>query len=347
MFSSNMSRKKIFTSAIILLGLISLSLLGNDSPIITMENFEVKSPHDLFLGPSNKFSLESPDFLLIQRNSLKASLPPTTLSPQVLGALVGSVDSSEIRQGIIEYVVESGDNLSTIAQRFNISLKSLLWANDLNKNTVLGLGKKLIIPPISGVIYHVKSGDTISNIAQTYKGKTSEIIAFNDLPPGEDIFIGDILVIPNGIMPPPASNYAPQYVPLASSYFIIPVSSPYIITQERLHWYNAIDFSHEGYACGKPIYAAAGGEVLRVKLTTSTSKWAFGGAGNYIKILHLNGVVTMYGHIAKSLVSVGQKVSQGDRIALMGGGLGMPGSGLSTGCHVHFGVSGARNPFAQ
>ncbi len=344
MFSSNMSRKKIFTSAIILLGLISLSLLGNDSPIITMENFEVKSPHDLFLGPSNKFSLESPDFLLIQRNSLKASLPPTTLSPQVLGALVGSVDSSEIRQGIIEYVVESGDNLSTIAQRFNISLNSLLWANDLNKNTVLGLGKKLIIPPISGVIYHVKSGDTISNIAQTYKGKTSEITAFNGLSSEGDIFIGDILIIPNGIMPAPSVLYVSQQVPLASSYFIYPIASPYRITQ-GLHWYNAIDFSHG--KCNELIYAAAGGEVLRVKLTTSTSKWAFGGAGNYIKILHPNGVVTMYGHIAKSLVSVGEKVSQGQAIALIGGAWGMAGSGLSTGCHLHFGVSGARNPFAQ
>lgn len=342
MFSSNMSRKKIFTSAIILLGLISLILLGNDSPI-TMENFEVKSPRDLFLGPSSKFSLESPDFLLIQRNSLKASLPPTTLSPQVLGALVGSEDFPEVRQGIIEYVVESGDNLWTIAQRFNISLDSLLWANDLNKNTVLGLGKKLIIPPISGVIYHIKSGDTISNVAKTYKGKTSEIIAFNGLSSEGDIFIGDILIIPNGIMPAPSTLYVSQYVPLASSYFICPIALPCKISQ-GLHWYNAIDFKGK---CNEPIYAAAGGEVLRVKLTTSTSKWAFGGAGNHIKILHPNGVVTMYGHIAKSLVSVGQKISQGQIIALIGGGWGMPGSGLSTGCHVHFGVSGARNPFAQ
>ncbi len=337
-----MSRKKIFTSAIILLGLMSLILLGNDSPI-TMENFEVKSPHDLFLGPSNKFSLESPDFLLIQRNSLKASLPPTTLSPQVLGALVGSGDLPEVRQGIIEYVVESGDNLSTIAQRFNISLDSLLWANDLNKNTALGLDKKLIIPPISGVIYHIKSGDTISNIAQIHKGKTSEIIAFNGLSSEGDIFIGDILIIPNGTMPAPSTLYVSQYIPLASSYFICPIALPCKISQ-RLHWYNAIDFDGE---CNDPIYAAAGGEVLRVKLTTSTSKWAFGGAGNHIKILHPNGIVTMYGHIAESLVSVGQKVSQGQIIALVGGGLGMPGSGLSTGCHVHFGVSGARNPFAQ
>ena len=336
MFSSNMSRKKIFTSAIILLGLISLILLGNDSPI-TMENFEVKSPHDLFLGPSNKFSLESPDFLLIQRNSLKASLPPTTLSPQVLGALVGSGDFPEVRQGIIEYVVESGDNLWTIAQRFNISLDSLLWANDLNKNTALGLGKKLIIPPISGVIYHVKSGDTISNVAQTYKGKTSEIIAFNDLFPEGDIFIGDILVIPNGIMPAPSTIYVSQYIPLPSSYFICPIALPCRITQE-LHWYNAIDFSHG--KCNEPIYAAAGGEVLKVEYGYNK------GAGNYVKILHFNGVVTHYGHLSKALVIPGQKVSQGDIIGLMGySGYTIP-SGPA-GCHVHFGVSGARNPFAQ
>jgi len=339
-----MSRKKIFTSAIILLGLISLNLLGNDSPIMTMENFELKNSYDLFLGPSNKFSLESPDFLLIQKNSLKASLPPTTLSPQILGALVGSGSFPETRKGIIEYVVESGDTLWAISQRFDISLNTLLWANDLNKNTALGLGKKLVIPPISGVIYHIKNGDTISKIAQTYKGKTSEIIAFNELSSEGDIFIGDILVVPNGTMPVSSTQYAPKYVPLASSYFICPIASPCRITQ-GLHWYNAIDFSHG--KCNEPIYAAAGGEVLRVKLTTSASKWAFGGAGNYIKILHPNGVVTMYGHIAKSLVSVGEKVSQGQAIALMGGGWGMPGSGLSTGCHVHFGVSGARNPFAK
>jgi murein DD-endopeptidase MepM/ murein hydrolase activator NlpD len=72
-----------------------------------------------------------------------------------------------------------------------------------------------------------------------------------------------------------------------------------------------------------------------------------GGGGNYITILHPNGVVTYYGHIAAALTSVGQEVSQGTAIALMGGKPGTTGAGISTGCHVHFDVRGSANPFAR
>jgi len=129
---------------------------------------------------------------------------------------------------------------------------------------------------------------------------------------------------------------------LASSYFICPHSACRI--SQYLHWYNAIDF---GGKCGDPIIAAAAGTVLKVQLTSSTSRWVFGGAGNHLTILHPNGVVTMYGHLSASLVKPEDVVSQGQMIALMGGQPGTPGAGLSTGCHVHFGVTGARNPFAR
>ena len=242
-----------------------------------------------------------------------------------------------------EYAVQPGDNLWSIAEKFNVSLETVLWANDLSKNTAIQIGQRLIIPPVSGVIHHVQKGDTLSQIAQIYKAEKEKIVDFNNLATEDDIYIGDILVVPDGVLPPP-TVYAPAYVPIASSYFICPIGSPCRITQ-GLHWYNAIDFSRG--KCGDPIYAAAAGNVLKVKLTSSISKWAFGGAGNTITILHPNGVVTSYGHIQSSLVNSGDYVYQGQIIALVGGALGMPGSGNSTGCHVHFGVSGARNPFAQ
>jgi murein DD-endopeptidase MepM/ murein hydrolase activator NlpD len=69
--------------------------------------------------------------------------------------------------------------------------------------------------------------------------------------------------------------------------------------------------------------------------------------GNYITILHSNGVVTYYGHLMTIFVKPGDVVNVGDRIALMGGGAGMAGAGISTGCHLHFQVMGAKNPLSK
>ncbi|MDP3991016.1 MAG: LysM peptidoglycan-binding domain-containing protein [Candidatus Nealsonbacteria bacterium] len=297
---------------------------------------------DAFIIPGEKVK-ESPDLSLIQKNSLVAISSPMMMTPQVLGALIEAADYEWTQKEITEYVVGPGDNLSSIAEKFSISLNTVLWANDLQQSTLLQIGQKLVILPTSGVIHHVAKGDNLSAIAKSYQAKTEEIIAFNNLPPEGDIYIGDILIVPGGTMPPPAV-YAPAAIPLASSYFIYPIASPYRITQ-GLHWYNAVDFSNG--KCGDPIYATAAGTVLKVMLTSSTSKWAFNGAGNYLTILHPNGVVTYYGHIQTSLVNLEDYVSQGRVIALMGGAPGTPGAGNSTGCHVHFGVSGAKNPFAN
>jgi LysM repeat protein len=344
-----MDKKEILIGTIILFGLVSFSFYffstapaGSSNLIESIGN---EGFRDLFLGPGQRFSLESPDFVLVEKNSLTGQAPPTTFTPQVLGALVGGYETEDIKKIIVEYEVKEGDSLWQIASKFDITLETLLWANNLNKNSIIKAGQKLVIPPVSGVIHHVKAGDTVSEIAQKYKAKAEEIISFNNLSNEADIFVGDILVVPNGVMPAaPSPQYAPQWVPLADSYFICPIASPCRITQ-GLHWYNAVDFSHGN--CGEPIYAAAGGQVLKVKLTNSTSRWAFGGAGNHITILHPNGVVTMYGHIATSFVNPGDQVSQGQIIALMGGQPGTPGAGKSTGCHLHFGVTGARNPFAK
>jgi len=298
---------------------------------------------DIFLNALTKFQPESPELLFVNENSLRSVTPAVAFSPQVLGALVEGYEIEDAKNTVVEYIVETGDSLWSIADKFGISLETVLWANNLNKNSYIQPGQKLVILPVSGVLHHVQAGDTISAIAQKYKGKTEDIIAFNGFSGEGDIYIGDIVIIPQGTLPS-SVQYAPKQVPLASSYFICPISEPCRITQ-RLHWYNAIDFSHG--KCGEPIYAAAAGEVLKVALTNSTSRWAFSGAGNHITILHPNGVVTMYGHIATSFVNPGDYVSQGQVIALMGGYPGTPGAGLSTGCHLHFGVSGAANPFAR
>lgn len=297
-------------------------------------DFKATNNQNLFLSSVGRFFIESPNLFFVQGNSLKTASSPTIVNPKVFGSLIG--ESEEIRKEILEYTVQSGDTLSKIAENFGISLGTILWANDLTKNSKISVGQKLIILPVSGVLHFVQKGDTLLEIAKQYKGDVEKIVSFNELSGEEDIFAGDILIIPDGIMPP--QNYIVPQIPLASSYFICPISQPCRITQ-GLHWYNAIDFSHG--KCGEPIYTAAQGEVLTVRFGWNK------GAGNYITILHPNGVITTYGHVATSLVNPGVKVSQGQMVALMGGQPGTPGAGQSTGCHLHFGVQGARNPFAQ
>ena len=53
------------------------------------------------------------------------------------------------------------------------------------------------------------------------------------------------------------------------------------------------------------------------------------GYGNYIKIDHGSGYVTLYGHCSKLLVQAGQTVQRGERIALVGA------TGEATGPHLH------------
>ena len=75
---------------------------------------------------------------------------------------------------------------------------------------------------------------------------------------------------------------------------------------------------------GDPIYAAASGTVTIATYSDS--------AGNYITINHGNGMSTVYMHCTVLKVSVGQQVTQGQTIGLMGT------TGNSTGVHLHFAV---------
>lgn len=291
-----------------------------------------------FIEPDKNFIKNSPEITFAQGNSVIRTSLPNSASGQTLGSLTGSGAGLAERNEIIEYTVETGDTLSSLAEKFGISLNTILWANNLKKGTPIKPDQKLIILPVSGVIYHVKKGDTLSQVVKTYKGKIDEVVAFNELADENDVFVGDILVIPNGVMPSPVQRPSDDSsrIPLASSYFICPLSACRIT--QGLHWYNAIDF---GAKCGDHIYAAAAGTVQKVKFGWNN------GSGNYLTILHPNGIVSFYGHLSAALVSPGQSVSQGDTIGLVGGQPGTPGAGKSTGCHLHFTVIGARNPFVK
>lgn len=280
-----------------------------------------------------------PEDPIIEKNSFLGYVSPTNISSYSLAIeTTGEIVSNNPEPEIKEYIVQQGDTISAIAKRFNISVETILWANNLSTRSIIEPGQKLVILPVSGVLHLVKEGDTISSIAKKYQADKEEIISFNNIQDEGKIYIGDLLVIPGGKMPKSTYSYASTYTSgtnLPSSYFICPIPAPCRITQ-GLHWYNAVDFSNG--KCGEPVYAAAGGTVQRTGYNRI--------AGNYIRILHPNGAVTLYGHLSKILVASNQRVVQGQIIGYTGySGHTIPAG--PRGCHLHFDVRGARNPFAK
>ena len=87
-------------------------------------------------------------------------------------------------------------------------------------------------------------------------------------------------------------------------------------------------------SCGLPILASAAGTIIVAR----DAGWN-GGYGKYLVVSHPNGTQTLYAHLNAVLAKYGQQVAQGSQIGKIGS------TGNSTGCHLHFEVRGARNPF--
>lgn len=295
---------------------------------------------DLFFNLSPSFLCQGenvkdiPDPIIVQENSFLAASSPQKMNLKTIGVLTGQEIFQEPENKIIHYITEEGDTLSSIAQDFGVSLETILWANDLSAKSKLKSGQELIILPVSGVMHLVRGGETVSKIAKDYKVKTEEVLSFNGIGQDEKIFAGDILIIPGGKIIPKKTILKPQFATVPNSYFICPVSRCNIT--QGLHWYNAVDFSTG--ECGSPVFAAAQGLIQKTGYQNV--------AGNYIRILHPNGVVTFYGHLSKIIVKQNQQVSQGEIIGYIGhSGYTIPRG--ERGCHLHFDVRGGINPFAR
>src|SRR5207253_9494038 len=88
--------------------------------------------------------------------------------------------SEKPRDKVIEYTVEKGDTVSTVAKKFStkdnqISENTIRWANDLNGDN-LNVGDTLKILPVSGIAHKVEPGDTVYSIAKKYDTNPQNIV---------------------------------------------------------------------------------------------------------------------------------------------------------------------------
>lgn len=261
---------------------------------------------------------------------------------------------------ISTYTVREGDSLSEIADMFNVSMNTILWANSLSSKSDVHPGMSLIILPVSGIRHTVASGDTLASLAKKYDSDAAEIASYNGLSSVDDLVRGATVIIPGGEIAQVSAKdtkakpvttkkaAAPSKIKTGgsmgsvkgtgntsdssfSSSFANPAPSGHL--SQGVHGWNGVDLAAPS---GSPVNAAAAGTVI----VSRVGGWN-GGYGNYVVIDHGNGVQTLYAHMATDSVSVGETVARGQNIGTVGN------TGQSTGYHLHFEVRGAKNPFGK
>lgn len=263
------------------------------------------------------------------------------------------IPKDRARRSTEEYIVKGGDTLSSIAASYdNLNVESILWANDMNENSYIKPGDKLLIPPSNGVLVKVASGDTIYTLAKKYSASDQAIVDFNWLDYPFTLTAGQEIFIPDGKKPKPvvqtpvyaSSSYVQnQYKATqivngntgnTGRFLSWPVAGGAgIITQYFSYYHTGIDIASNALpnivapAGGTVIFAGCSGYCPPLGSTYGGSGYAWS-----IQIDHGNGYTTWYAHLKNIYVKSGQSVARGEVIGQMGS------TGRSTGPHVHFEV---------
>jgi murein DD-endopeptidase MepM/ murein hydrolase activator NlpD len=250
--------------------------------------------------------------------------------------IVVSTAIADGRDLLRRYKVRAGDTLTGIANRFDVSMMTIWWANNLKRKDDLKVGQTLIIPPTSGLVVTVKEGDTLDAIAKTNRVSKHEIFEFNGLE-DEVLVAGQVLVLPGARgeaikvpKPKPVARSTSRAgggrvtgtpVRYTGGAFRWPVPGGRIV--QYFHYgHYALDISGD---YGDPVLAAAGG-------TVTFAGWKSNGGGYQVWIAHGSGLYTTYNHMSGVSVGRGAHVGKGQRVGRIGC------SGWCTGPHLHFEV---------
>ena len=163
--------------------------------------------NDLNLASANLASINYTTIQILQQNSQIIDDSGKIQKPTV-------IDAANIPRGVLNYTVQPGETMESIAARFGITTDQIRWSNNL-KTTTVSAGQNLLIPTVPGIVYTVKSGDTVESLAEKYKSNADQIITVNDLEKDPTLTPNSLIIIPSGVLP---ETERPEYVAPAPAY---------------------------------------------------------------------------------------------------------------------------------
>ncbi len=286
----------------------------------------------LFAGQQNGYKLANPEPGIGGIGSVEAAMeegahdsehahkkydsPDEALKDKLLGAepmnQINFEDAELVKRN---YRVKSGDTLSEIAKRYNVSVESIAGSSNIKLLDRLQIGQVLSIPSKEGFFYSVQKNDRLGLILKKYKVSYEKFIAENPAVALDLLEVGQEIFLPDA---KPDNLVRSWLVPVASR---IVTSSYGWRTSPRKAFHKGLDLK----AAYATVRAAKGGRV-------TYAGW-LNGYGKVVIIAHPGGYKTLYAHLSAIYVKAGASVAQGSVIAKSGN------TGYSTGPHLHFEVT--------
>ena len=279
---------------------------------------------------------------IAESDAIRRNLNPDTVLPM------------RARTEIVNYNVQVGDNLFSIAERFNLRPETVLWSN----RYVLGddphfiyPGQELLISPVDGTLHRWSAGEGLNGVAEYYQVTPDVIVNFagNHLAietlgdyTSPNIPPGTMLVVPGGKgeftdwrtpritreEPATAVNVGPGACTGSYDGVVGTLNFRWPVEDHILSGYDyAPSANHLGIDLrgdmGDPVKAVDNGVV-------GYAGWNDWGYGNMVVVDHGFGWQSLYAHLATVDVICGQEVYVGDVL----GGVGD--TGAADGVHLHF-----------
>ncbi|MEH7353339.1 M23 family metallopeptidase [Neobacillus drentensis] len=291
---------------------------------------------------------ENESRILDVRLSKNVSIEAENIAPE---KIMSAEDTATfLQKGTLEekkYAVQEGDVLGTIADAHGLAKADLLALNPgLTEDSLLQIGQEInvtVLKPFVEVIVdkevnqkeEIPFANEVVEDSSMPKGETKEkqqgqngsrsvtyaISEQNGVTVKKEQSSEQILQQPVNHIVVKGTKEIPSR---GEGSFAWPTAGGYISSQMGYRWgklHKGIDIARPS---DKTIKAADNGVVV-------SAGWD-GGYGNKVVIDHQNGLRTLYGHMASINVTVGQTVSKGTAIGVMGS------TGDSTGVHLHFEV---------